>query len=279
MEENSGNVDFAEQEHAPVEQTEQESVSSVEKEARDMGWRPETEWDGDPNRWVDAETFVRRGQEILPIVHANLKKERERSRKLEAKIAEIGAAQQEWMSFQKKQLEQQLEERITALKAARKDAVETGNGEQLNVIDDELHELRNVKTQHQTQQPQGVDPQFIEWSARPENKWYSEDPSAQGFANMIGKRLVEERGLSGMALYETVSEAMKRFYGPWQKQPRRTPVDSGRSSGVPARRKMTYESLPAERREAVDLLMRNGMIKSPDEYIAVYEKEIAEGKR
>ena len=52
----------------------------VEQRAVETGWRPLTEWTGAPDRWVDAETWVRRGEEMLPILKAN-------NRKLEQELA------------------------------------------------------------------------------------------------------------------------------------------------------------------------------------------------
>lgn len=280
MEENSGYTQQDEQEIAQDEQSTQDSVSDVEKEALENGWIPEDRYHGPAEKWVDAETFVRRGREILPIVQGSLKKERERTRRLESELAEVRQTQQEWMAFKKKELEQQLDSRLAELKAARKDAVETGNGEQLNVIDDELHELRQAKTQQQTQQKpvQQVDPMFLEWVERPENSWYKEDGRARMMADIIGLQLNKTQGLQGEALYNAVASEMRKTYAPLQQQQRRTPVDTGRSGGA-TRRKVTYESLPTDVREAVDRMMKMGMIKSHDEYLAVYENELAKGQR
>lgn len=279
MEENSGYVEQDEQEIAPIEQIEQDSVSDIEKEALENGWIPEDRYHG-PGKWVDAETFVRRGREILPIVQGSLKKERERTRRLESELAEVKQAQQEWMALKKKELEQQLDSRLAELKAARKDAVETGNGEQLNAIDDELHELRQAKSQQQpTQKPiPQVDPVFLDWVERPENRWYKDDGRARIIADMIGLQLFKTQGLQGEALYDAVAVEMRKTYAPLQQQ-RRTPVDSGRSGGTTPRRKVSYDSLPLENRQAVDLMMKRGLIKSPDEYIAVYEEELLKGQR
>lgn len=281
MAENSGYNDQEEQDVAPIEQSAQDSVSDIEKEALENGWIPEDRYHGPAEKWVDAETFVRRGREILPIVQGSLKKERERTRRLESELAEVRQTQQEWMALKKKELEQQLEGRLAELKAARKDAVETGNGEQLNAIDDELYELRQAKSQQQPAQkpiPQ-IDPAFIEWANRAENHWYKEDARARMMADMIGLQLFKTQGLQGEALYDAVASEMRKTYAPLQQQQRRTPVDSGRAGGTTPRRKVTYESLPADYKEAVDRMMRQGMIKSHDEYLSVYEAELAKGQR
>ena len=33
-------------------------MADVEARAREMGWKPQEEFHGDPSRWVDAEAYV-----------------------------------------------------------------------------------------------------------------------------------------------------------------------------------------------------------------------------
>jgi len=50
------------------------SEETAETKAKAMGWSPKDEFRGDPDRWVDAETYVRRGEEFIPFLRANNKK-------------------------------------------------------------------------------------------------------------------------------------------------------------------------------------------------------------
>ena len=54
----------------------------VEDKARTMGWLPEEDFRGDKKNWVDAETYVKRGEEFVPFLKAN-------NRKLESKLSEV----------------------------------------------------------------------------------------------------------------------------------------------------------------------------------------------
>ena len=54
----------------------------MEARARDLGWRPKSDWKGHPDAWKPADEFVRRGEEVLPIV-------RSRAMRAEAKVAEL----------------------------------------------------------------------------------------------------------------------------------------------------------------------------------------------
>lgn len=47
-------------------------LADVEARARLMGWKDKSEFDRPPERWVDAETFVARGENILPVLKENL---------------------------------------------------------------------------------------------------------------------------------------------------------------------------------------------------------------
>ena len=44
---------------------------SDEAQARAMGWHPLDEFRGDPSQWVDASEFIRRGENMLPVLRKN----------------------------------------------------------------------------------------------------------------------------------------------------------------------------------------------------------------
>ena len=48
-----------------------ETSPEVRHEAESQGWVPKERFRGNENDWVDAETFVKRGREILPILRKN----------------------------------------------------------------------------------------------------------------------------------------------------------------------------------------------------------------
>lgn len=57
-----------------------EATKLVEERARRQGWRPKDQYSGDPSRWVDAQTFMARSEQEMPIM-------RERFRKLDSELA------------------------------------------------------------------------------------------------------------------------------------------------------------------------------------------------
>jgi hypothetical protein len=60
----------------PLESVSQEGEVDprIIREAREDGWRPKEEFNGREEDWIDAETFVRRGKEINPLLRKNNEK-------------------------------------------------------------------------------------------------------------------------------------------------------------------------------------------------------------
>ena len=77
MAEEVGQIDGTEQQGSTGEEAAVQN--EIEAEARKVGWLPKSEWVGAPPRYgfVDAQTFVDRGETIVPILNANLKHTRE----------------------------------------------------------------------------------------------------------------------------------------------------------------------------------------------------------
>ena len=57
------------------------SDPTLEDRAAQMGWVPVDKFRGDPAHWVDAETFVKKGEEVMPILRANNRRLEEKRRK------------------------------------------------------------------------------------------------------------------------------------------------------------------------------------------------------
>ena len=65
--------------------------ADVEARARLMGWKDKSEFDRPPERWVDAETFVARGENILPVLKENLHAMEEKLGTANKRIADMQA--------------------------------------------------------------------------------------------------------------------------------------------------------------------------------------------
>lgn len=113
------------QEGAP-EAEEQQSGGNAEAEAREMGWRPKEDFKGDPDRWVDAAEFIRRGNEFLPIVRSKLERSEARVQELETKFErEISGLKK----MSARALEQQRKQLTDRFEEEKRKAVELGDTE------------------------------------------------------------------------------------------------------------------------------------------------------
>src|SRR5574337_2116397 len=99
-----------------------EVAPEILSEAMEQGWVPQDKWTGRPEEWSDAETFVRRGREINPILRKALKKERERTAALEAELRATGATVAELRDYLSKVEERATKNAIAQLKRARTEA-------------------------------------------------------------------------------------------------------------------------------------------------------------
>jgi hypothetical protein len=71
--EEAGQIDGVEQQADADE--EEARRAEIEAEARKVGWMPESEWLGPPPKYgfVGAQTFLERGETLVPILNAKLK--------------------------------------------------------------------------------------------------------------------------------------------------------------------------------------------------------------
>ncbi len=119
-----------------------EGREQVEAQARELGWKPKTDWKGDQTRWTDAGEFLERTKpaklrEALDGIAAkNRDLERQRAedkRQFDERIARLDKVTQTALKRQREQL-------LANVKAAQRQAVETGDVEAFDQL--AAHERR-----------------------------------------------------------------------------------------------------------------------------------------
>lgn len=260
--------------------------SGVEQEAKRFGWVPKEEFRGTESDWVDAETFVKRGKEINPILRANnerLKKELDAERdKHNAEMKALKEAAEEFKQFQKDAFERKQKELATeleALKAQRKEAIREGDADLVVELEDRIEEVKEERASTKepvaatkADEPAQIDPALSEWMEN--NKWFGSDIEATEIANGIGASVMRQfPGLKGKAFLDKVDERLKsrvpELYG--NPNQSRNTVEGGGARGNTSSGKKTYENLPAEAKAACDKFVRQGLFKSKQEYVDLYD--------
>lgn len=209
---------------------EQKANPEVERLAREMGWKPESEWKGDPPKggFVAADEFINRGERIIPIINGRLKRSEEEKSRLSAELEAVkrdhadNVKRIERMS--KVALEQQREQLVSQYEARKEAAVETGDkdafrqaqrdqNEALKKLDERLAEPKE-ETEKKTKQPElPRDIQEVVTGWITTNSWYNTDEEMQALANARHMKLLKEK--PGLSLSENLKEVRayvaKRF--------------------------------------------------------------------
>ena len=78
-------------ETAKVEETEKVAEpSEIEQKAMKMGWTPKDQFKGSPDKWRPADEFVERGENMLPIIKAQVKRQDREIAELKETLQKFG---------------------------------------------------------------------------------------------------------------------------------------------------------------------------------------------
>lgn len=171
----------------PGEQTEQHAnpgvasgvESQYEVKAKELGWRPEAEWDGEPSDWVPAKEFVGR-QKLYDRIHSLKGELVNQGKRFENDMATIKAYVQQMSEIEYKRA-------VSDLTAQRKEAVREADVEAVERINQEIDDLKDARKAapiQNTQQPQQYSQAFIQWTER--NSWYKNDSELRDEADSLG---------------------------------------------------------------------------------------------
>lgn len=264
----------------------------VLREATSQGWVPKEKFNRDEREWVDAETFVKRGREILPILRKNnehLVKDLEAAKK---QLNEFRETAEEFKKFQKQAHERQVaeyEKTIADLKASKAQAISDGDGIKAAQLDDQLDEAKEVLSEAKIAAKEAaketppadetpankVDPSLELWLKN--NTWFGTERRLTGIANGIAEQLRLERpNLKGQEFLEELDkilvEEMPDKFGK-KVSSRAGAVESGagrtgRQSG--SANAKSYENLPSDAKAACDRYVKQKLM-TKEEYVSSYD--------
>lgn len=249
----------------------------VESEAIALGWSPREKWRGDPENWIDAETFLRRGKEILPLLKASNKKLEDNLRAIQnensflhSSLEEMRSNMAEFASSQREMLKNRLEEQRKELLAQRKVAREEGDDEILDGIEQQLDENREAAKKLESS-PSSVrvkePPEFLAW--RSANSWFEGESEDDVMLTALAFRYGQEaakKGLTNSAFYSYIDQKLAPRL---RKAPPADKTESGGSVGVSGGK--GYNALPPDARAICDadekrFVGPNKMFKTREEW-------------
>jgi hypothetical protein len=248
--------------------------SDFEARAREDGWMPEAEWKGDPAKWIPAEEFVKRGENFLPIVNAKLRKERERTAKLEADVNELREGNKQFLQFHEQTLAKERKEReqaIAELEAERKKAVTNGDGEAFDAADKEIKRLEAARATAPSSSPPTPSPHVLKW--KEENPWYDTDVGMTKLADRLSNALaLEQPNLKGKPFLDKLSEMVKEVLPHKFQNPRREQSTTESHERRPqSKTGRAYEDLPEEAKAACDKFVKTMPGFTKEAYLKHYD--------
>jgi hypothetical protein len=177
--------------------------SPIELKALEMGWRPQSEYDGDEEDFVDAKEFVGR-KPLYDKIAATSKQLKNVTQAVEALKLHNGKIEE--ASYQRA---------LKELKTERKQALIDGDADKFESLDDEIKTverqvdvIREEQTKTFVQEEVPVHPEFQNWQNR--NPWYGSVKYMREFADEVGGRLANT--MSPSDVLKEVEKAVRKEF-------------------------------------------------------------------
>lgn len=230
---------------------------TVEDRAREQGWKPKEEYEGDSSKWVSAETFVAKG-ELIEKIEA-LSKELKGQKK----------ANQMLLEHHDKVKKSEFDRAVAFLKSQKKRAYEDGDVDKVIEIDEQLLNVRDTqKLQAQAVQAQEDEPHpnFVAWTSQ--NKWYNQDSDLREEADTIG--LAHSQRYPNKTPEEVLSyveKQIKKMYPEKFTNPNRSKPTAVEGASAPVSRSTSSFELSDDEKRAMMTFVRSG-IMTKEQYIS-----------
>lgn len=284
-----------------------EAASEVEKTARRLGWRPESEWDDTrgtrkPPKFLSAEDYIAKVENDVPVLRERLRHQDQQIGALDTKVSDLSGKLGESTALIKTLVEQNKSvgkrayekakrelaaEKLAAVSAADTDAYAAAEARE-QALEEEFGEVEEAKPVV-VEKPAATaaaepDPITKAWIA--ENQWFTSDPVRNAYARAENDAIWKEAAASGEALskldalIETKRRVAEKFPERFGINPRRSGKGAVTDSreAAPRRKKAgerSFEDLPQDAQETYERLRvqfaNRGDKYTKEEYVADYQ--------
>lgn len=267
-------------EEAADEEIDAEDAAEIAR-ARKAGWRPKEEYKGDPKLWKDYKEFNKVGDQIASKLNNKIDSLSAQNEKQAEMIKQLVKAQGQVFK-------QAQEDAIKKLRAQRREAIEMGDADAVEELDDRIAEESSKKVdldvEDEPAQPQR-DPEVEEFIQN-ESSWF--DPTCRRNPDMsqyaiqmeMMERQLNPNADSGEIMAAVKAAVVRRFPGrvpgaekakPKVKQLKHSPVEGG-TTPVKSARISRLSELPAEAQKIAREFDKAGIMD-----IKTYIKQFNEG--
>jgi len=247
---------------------------SVEERARAMGWRPKEEYGGNKDNWVDANEFVRKGEEELPVM-------RDTVRRLTREVVESKKIFEKAQRFQESAHKREVaayERELGRVRKEKLQAVELGDTDAYTRLEKEETELRSAApevpaVEAKTGLAPEVKAEIDKWAAS--NPWFMNDKELN--VEMVAAFGVVENLHPAATIEDKLRMSRERvaklhpakFGNPNRARPGSVETGTARTTG---RTGKTYDDLPSADKRLCDDFVRRGVM-TREKYVKQYDWE------
>ena len=243
-----------------------------ENDARQMGWTPKEEFKGDEKRWIDAETFVKRGEEVLPLVKAQNKKLRQ---DIDDMRRQLRKASEHFAKSEERAYQRALSE----VERKHDEAVDVGDHNSAKAAVKEMRELEKDFEARTSDLPTADEPEedpsklqarVAKWID--DSPWYGADEKRTNYADFASNAIITQHGALHKfpgGLDAALKEIERRVDAKFAERPPTPNAAPGRAA--PAKGGRSYAELPPEAKKLADKWVKQGLIKSREDYAKSYD--------
>lgn len=265
------NLDFEDErlksEEGELDVDESQSTPDEIERASRMGWTDKEAYTGPAERWVDAKTFIERGETILPILKDRLRKQDDDLKGIRAELRQVIQNQGEFERTTREKVQEEFNER-------KRKAVEEADTEAYDAVHKEEQTWQAAAPTAPVVAPAGT-AVLDTWKAN--NTWFEKDAELTEFADdlagVISKR---EPHLAGTPeLLERIAVRTKaafpeKFTNPNRKGKGDVEGSTGPTGSAGSGGKKSYADLPAAAKAKCDQYVENNWVSNKAEYVATY---------
>jgi len=241
-----------------------------EQEAQEQGWKPESDWTDPDKPWIDAKTFVEKGERIAGIARSRADRERTQ---FESRIERLERANKDFGQYTKQLREKDQAKsaaKIAQLEAQLAAAVSNSDGEAFDQVN------RQIQAERETMAPPPVNgdqqhPLAEAWLMN--NPWYNENPKLKTYADGLSE-IVGQEGYTGQAYFSEITRRVRADFPEEFENPRQSggnTVEAGsQKTGPKDKSAHTYENLDPDSKRNCDEFVAEGLITRED-YLKTFE--------
>jgi hypothetical protein len=168
----------------------------VEERAKIQGWVPKEEFRGDPTRWIPATDFVKRADEMMPILKSVNKKLETQVSELGKKLTDTRGMIEKMVKINEKYTDDFYQSRIVDIEKQKRKAAEDGNFDLYDRL--EIQKTQIAKPEKIEVVPpsenhvDGPNPVVAAW-VESNQSWWGVDVEMTNYAQYLGEQMAKNK--------------------------------------------------------------------------------------